>query len=92
MKAMLLEKCAPAEEGPLHMTELPDPEPGEREIVVRVEACGVCHTDLHTVEGELGTDCVPIVPGHEVIGVVERVGPGCRRFERGQRVGLAWLH
>ncbi len=92
MKAMLLEKCAPAEEGPLRMTELPDPQPGPGEIVVRVEACGVCHTDLHTVEGELGTECVPIVPGHEVIGVVERLGPGCRRFEEGQRVGLAWLH
>ena len=92
MKAMVLEKCAPAEEAPLRLAEVPDPQPAEGEVVVRVEACGVCHTDLHTVEGELGMDCVPIVPGHEVIGVVERLGPGCRRFGEGQRVGVPWLH
>lgn len=92
MRAMLLEKCAPAEDAPLRLVELPDPRPGPGEIVVRVLACGVCHTDLHTVEGDLGTECVPIIPGHEIVGVVEALGEGSRRFRVGQRVGLAWLH
>ncbi|HPD17197.1 MAG TPA: zinc-dependent alcohol dehydrogenase family protein [Planctomycetota bacterium] len=92
MRAMLLEKCAPAEEAPLHLVELPAPRPGRGELLVRVLACGVCHTDLHTIEGDLGTDWVPIIPGHEIIGVVEALGEGCERFRIGQRVGLAWLH
>ncbi len=92
MRAMVLEKCAPAEDEPLRLAELPTPRPGPREILIRVLACGVCHTDLHTVEGDLGTDFVPIVPGHEIVGVVEEVGEGSKRFRVGQRVGLAWLH
>jgi len=92
MKAMLLETCKPAEENPLRLADLPAPEPGPGEILVRVEACGVCHTDLHTVEGDLGTQCLPVVPGHEVIGRVEALGDGCGRFPVGRRVGLAWLH
>lgn len=92
MRAMVLEKCAPAEDAPLRLAELPTPRPGPREVLLRVLACGVCHTDLHTVEGDLGTDCVPIVPGHETVGVVEEVGEGSTRFRVGQRVGLAWLH
>jgi propanol-preferring alcohol dehydrogenase len=88
---MLLERCAPVEEAPLRLADLPTPKPGPGEILVRVEACGVCHTDLHTIEGELGTSCLPIVPGHEVIGVVEELGEGSERFRIGQRVGLAWL-
>jgi len=89
---MMLEKCGPAESEPLRLADVPLPEPGPREILVRVLACGVCHTDLHTVEGDLGNDCVPIIPGHEIIGVVEGAGEGSQRFRIGQRVGLAWLH
>ncbi len=92
MRAMVLEKCQPVESEPLRLADVPAPQPGPREILVRVLACGVCHTDLHTVEGDLGMDCVPIIPGHEVIGVVEALGDGCQRFRLGQRVGLAWLH
>ncbi|HUT36982.1 MAG TPA: zinc-dependent alcohol dehydrogenase family protein [Planctomycetota bacterium] len=92
MRAMVLEKCGPAEREPLRLADVPKPEPGPREIVVRVLACGVCHTELHTVEGDLGTEWVPIVPGHEVIGVVEALGEGCQRFALGQRVGIGWLH
>jgi len=92
MKAMLLEECAPVKGSPLRLADVPTPIPGPGEILVRVEACGVCHTDLHTVEGELGADCVPVIPGHEVIGLVDALGEGTRRFRPGQRVGLAWLH
>ncbi len=92
MRAMILERCAPVEAAPLRPAELPTPRPGPHEILVRVLACGVCHTDLHTVEGDLGTDCTPIIPGHETVGVVEELGEGSSRFRVGQRVGLAWLH
>lgn len=92
MKAMVLEKCRPVESEPLRMADIPPPQPGPREILVRVLACGVCHTDLHTVEGDLGVERVPIVPGHEIIGVVEGMGDGCQRFRVGQKVGVAWLH
>jgi len=92
MRAMVLERCAPAEDGPLRLSDVPTPQPGPREVLLRVLACGVCHTDLRAVEGDLGTDCVPIIPGHEVVGVVEALGEGCQRFRVGQRAGLAWLH
>ena len=92
MRAMLLEKCAPAEDEPLRLVEMEPLRPGPRQILVRVEACGVCHTDLHTVEGDLGVDCVPVVPGHEVVGTVAELGEESTRFRLGQRVGLAWLH
>jgi propanol-preferring alcohol dehydrogenase len=68
------------------------PVPGQGELLVRVEACGVCHTDLHTVEGDLGSDRLPLIPGHEVIGTVESLGSDCTRLCVGDRVGMAWLH
>jgi propanol-preferring alcohol dehydrogenase len=92
MKAMLLGSFKPAEERPLEFTELPDPVPGPGEILVQVNACGVCHTDLHTVEGDLPEVRLPIVPGHQVVGTVEAAGQGSGRFRRGERVGIAWLH
>jgi len=91
VKAMVLEAFAPAESGPLVLRDLPRPAPGPREALVRVRYCGVCHTDLHTVEGEIVPPKMPIVPGHQVVGVVEEVGDGARRLAVGQRVGLAWL-
>lgn len=91
MKAMLLRETAPAAERPLELVEMDDPEPGEGEVVVRVRACAVCRTDLHVVEGDLPEARRPIVPGHQVVGEVERLGPGCRRLSPGDRVGIAWL-
>lgn len=91
MRAMLLRETAPAEEHPLEPVDLEDPEPGEGELVVRVRACAVCRTDLHVVEGDLPRERMPIVPGHQVVGEVEATGPGCERFDPGDRVGIAWL-
>ncbi len=91
MKAMAIEKPAPIESRPLRAIELPPPEPGPGEVLVRVRCCGVCRTDLHVAEGDLAPHHPRIVPGHEVVGLVERCGAGCRRFAPGARVGIAWL-
>jgi propanol-preferring alcohol dehydrogenase len=79
------------EPGPLERVELPEPEPGAGEVGVRVLACGVCRTDLHLAEGDLPQRRPATVPGHEVVGVVEALGPGAGRFALGDRVGIAWL-
>lgn len=91
MKAQLLRKPRAAEDTPLEWTELPTPEPGAEEILLRVRACGVCHTDLHTVEGDIAAN-LPIVPGHQIVGVVERIGANVREFRVGDRAGIPWLH
>ncbi len=88
---MQLRVAAPVAERPLHLGDVPVPEPGEREVLVRVSVCGVCRTDLHVVEGELPDPVLPLIPGHQVVGRVERNGPGCERFQTGDRVGIAWL-
>jgi propanol-preferring alcohol dehydrogenase len=92
MKAMLLRETKPAEERPLELVDLPLPEPGPDEVCLRVRACGVCRTDLHTVEGDLDLPKLPIIPGHQIVGVVESAGEGAARFEPGQRVGVPWLY
>ena len=92
MKACVLQAPARIETNPLRYTERPNPRPGRGEILVRVHACGVCRTDLHVVEGELPPRKSPIIPGHQIVGVVEDLGPQARRFGRGARVGIAWLH
>jgi alcohol dehydrogenase, propanol-preferring len=92
MRAMQLRETKPAEERPLELVDLPLPEPGPGEVRLRVHACGVCHTDLHTVEGDLDLPRLPLVPGHQVVGVVEARGEGATRFEPGQRVGVGWLY
>lgn len=86
MRVMLLEKAG----GPLVLRQRPEPEPGDDEILIRVSACGVCRTDLHVVDGELPHPKMPIVPGHEIVGTVERAGAGTH-FAPGQRVGVPWL-
>lgn len=91
MRAMLLERPAPIESRPLRLVERPVPEPGPGELRVRVHVCGVCRTDLHVVEGDLSPQRDAIVPGHQVVGVVDKLGAGSRRFAAGQRVGIAWL-
>ena len=89
---MALENPKPAEENPLRAIELPTPTPGPGEIRVRVRACGVCHTDLHTVEGELSLPKLPLVPGHQIVGIVDALGPGARQFREGDRMGVPWLY
>ncbi len=91
MKAARLRRNAPILGRPLEIAECPDPEPGEGEALVRVHACAICRTDLHVIEGDLPPKRLPLVPGHQAVGVVERLGPGCRRFRAGDRVGIAWL-
>jgi propanol-preferring alcohol dehydrogenase len=91
MRAMLLHRQGSISSRPLALAELPDPEPRSGEIRVRVRACAVCRTDLHVIEGELPPRRLPLVPGHQAVGTVERLGPDCHRFPLGSRVGLAWL-
>jgi len=92
MKACVLQAPAPIETNPLRFTEVAVPRPWHDEILVRVHACGVCRTDLHVVEGELPPRKSPIIPGHQIVGVVEESGEGAHRFSKGARVGIAWLH
>jgi len=87
MRAMLLE----AQRTPLRYVELPDPEPGPAQLLVRVHACGVCRTDLHVLDGDLTQPKLPLVPGHQVVGEVVGAGKGVTRFKEGDRVGIAWL-
>jgi propanol-preferring alcohol dehydrogenase len=92
MKAMVLHSPASADTSPLRLEELPTPEPMSGEVLIRVEVCGVCRTDLHVVEGELPPHVNTIIPGHEVVGRVERLGPDVDGLNVGDRVGVAWLH
>ncbi|MGH7230393.1 MAG: alcohol dehydrogenase catalytic domain-containing protein, partial [Nitrospiraceae bacterium] len=91
MKAMLLEQSADAGASPLRLREVPVPEPGRGQIRVRVQVCGVCRTDLHIVEGDLPSAKRPVIPGHETVGTVERLGKDVRSVKEGDRVGIAWL-
>ena len=87
MHAMTLQKIG----APLEWTELPDRQPGPGELRVKVAACGVCRTDLHVVDGELPDPRVPIVPGHEIVGRIDAIGPGVAGLSGGERVGVPWL-
>ena len=91
MRALVLSAPAPVETAPLRLEARPVPSPEAGEILVRVSASGVCRTDLHIVEGELPLVRPSIVPGHQVVGRVERAGSSARRFQPGDRVGIAWL-
>ena len=92
MRAMVLDKPRPTEEKPLQLRDIPEPTPGPGEIRVRVRVCGVCHTDLHIVQGELPMHKLPVVPGHQVVGVVDALGAGAKGFQEGDRAGVIWLH
>jgi propanol-preferring alcohol dehydrogenase len=87
MHAMVLKELGVA----LKWEELPDPQPGPGEIRVKVAACGVCRTDLHVVDGELPEPKVPIIPGHEIVGRIDAIGPGVEGLSVGERVGVPWL-
>jgi len=92
MKACLLRTPARIEENPIEIEDVATPHPGAGEVLVRVHVCGVCRTDLHVIEGELPLRKSPVIPGHQVVGVVEQPGEGASRFSMGARVGIAWLH
>jgi alcohol dehydrogenase, propanol-preferring len=92
MRAWQLSKPRAVEERPLAKVDLPMPEIGERDLLIRVRVCGVCHTDLHIVEGDIALPTQPIVPGHQIVGTVERAGAGVSRFGAGDRVGVPWLN
>jgi propanol-preferring alcohol dehydrogenase len=87
MRAMVLSE----QRKPLRQADLPVPEPGPGQLRVQVHACGVCRTDLHVVDGDLTEPKLPLVPGHQIVGVVERLGEGAQRFRIGDRVGVPWL-
>jgi len=87
MKAMVFEKA----QAPLQFMELPIPQPKEGQVLIRVQACGVCRTDLHVVDGELADPKLPLVPGHEIVGRVEKLGRGVSGFRVGDVVGVPWL-
>jgi len=92
MKACFLRAPAAIETNPLEYAEAATPEPKSGEVLVRVRTCGVCRTDLHVIEGELPPRKSPVIPGHQVVGIVEKRGENTRRFRIGDRVGIAWLH
>jgi propanol-preferring alcohol dehydrogenase len=92
VKAWVLPKPGPVDSHPLELREVPVPEPREREVLVRVNACAICRTDLHVVEGELPPRKADVIPGHQIVGVVQRLGVGAEKYSIGARVGIAWLH
>ncbi|UBF27503.1 zinc-dependent alcohol dehydrogenase family protein [Kovacikia minuta CCNUW1] len=87
MRAMILE--TPGQ--PLQLADLPIPKPNPEQVLIRVHTCGVCRTDLHVVDGELGQSKLPLVPGHQIVGTVMEVGETVKRFKGGDRVGVPWL-
>jgi len=91
MLAMVLPQPAPIGTAPLQLQEVPTPMPGPGEVRLRVSCCAICRTDLHVIEGELPRAKLPIIPGHQIVGEVDTLGPGCCRLNLGQRVGVAWL-
>ena len=91
MRAMILDEIALIESSPLRLGEHATPQPGPGEVRLKVRCCAICRTDLHVIEGELPRRTLPIIPGHQIVGLVDALGPGCRRLKAGQRVGVAWL-
>ncbi len=91
MKALVLDKPAPASDRPLTLREVDDPRPAAGEVLVEVSTCGVCRTDLHIVEGDLTPPSYPVIPGHEVVGRVTGVGKSVTTVKEGDRVGVAWV-
>lgn len=92
MKAWLLNQPASVDKRPLVNSDMPEPVPGEDEILLRVAACGICRTDLHVIEGELAVRRSPLIPGHQIVGRVAALGSRVEGFAIGDRVGVAWLN
>jgi propanol-preferring alcohol dehydrogenase len=91
MKAMILTKTAPIATSPLRLEEVAKPSPGPGEVLVKVCCCAICRTDLHVIEGELPRRKMPVIPGHQAVGIVDQLGEGSRRLQIGDRIGIAWL-
>ena len=91
MRAAVLHHPAPIEQNPLQLENLPVPTPGTGEVLLRVEACGVCRTDLHITSGELPPLRPAVTPGHQIVGHVEKLGEGVNDLRAGARVGVSWL-
>ena len=87
MHAMMFESSSQ----PLRLAEIPIPQPGRGQVLLRIHACGVCHTDLHIIDGELSDPKLPLVLGHQIVGTVVDAGPEAKRFQSGERVGVPWL-
>jgi propanol-preferring alcohol dehydrogenase len=92
MKACVLRATADVRTNPLVYEDVPFPAPAKGELLVRVSGCGVCRTDLHVIEGELPPRKSPLIPGHQIVGVIEALGEGATRFALGTRIGIPWLH
>ncbi len=92
MKAMVLNVQDRIENDPLKLVDIPIPEIDKEEVLLRVNVCGVCHTDLHIVEGDIPPMKLPLIPGHQVVGIVEKVGRGVKGIEKGMRVGVPWFY
>lgn len=92
MRAWILKQAAPVDQRPLRLSDIERPSCGDDELLIRVNACGICRTDIHIVEGELQSRKSPVVPGHQIVGYVEEMGTSVTEFQAGQRVGVAWLH
>jgi alcohol dehydrogenase, propanol-preferring len=91
MRAAVLHTQQPIDQHPLQIEDIAPPAPGSNDILVRVEACGICRTDLHGIEGDLPPMKLPVIPGHQIVGRVVEQGIGARRFPLGARAGIAWL-
>jgi len=94
MKAMLLHKIVDLikDKEPLKLADLPDPSPGNHEIIIKVSTCGVCHTELDEIEGRIPPPVLPVVPGHQVVGHVVEKGQHVTKFKNGDRIGVAWIY
>jgi propanol-preferring alcohol dehydrogenase len=92
MRAIVLDQQRTIDSSPLELREVPLPEPTSRQVRVEVRCCGLCHTDLHVVEGDLPPHKMPVIPGHQIVGIVEKCGADVSKFRRGDRVGIPWLH
>src|SRR5689334_18794618 len=92
MKAQVLKAPAKVETNPLVYTDVPVPEPADAEVLIKINACGICRTDLHVVEGELSPKLASVIPGHQVVGTIAACGRQAARYVIGARVGVPWLH
>ncbi|MDJ0699221.1 MAG: zinc-dependent alcohol dehydrogenase family protein [Woeseiaceae bacterium] len=94
MRAMVLQTLGGLDEpgGPLQLSEVARPEPASGEILIEVSTCGVCHTELDIIEGRTPPPRLPVIPGHEIVGRVAKLGRGVSRFSAGDRVGVGWIH
>src|ERR1043166_6139036 len=88
MRAALMKQA----KEPISFADLEPPVPEHGEVIIREEVCGLCHTDLHIINGDWKLPLLPLIPGHEVVGTIEEIGPGVVNLSRGERVGVAWLH